>query len=159
MTKLQYDLIVVGGGHAGCEASSAAARMGLRTLLLTMDMTKLADMSATGDRGVAKGQIVRAGHFFWRQTGVCRLHVRQFRRLNRSKGRSGVESACAMRQIPFFGAMAAGVENTTNPIFGRTPRRALSTGGTQVCGLPVCGHVWGWSSLPAVILTSGTFRR
>ena len=56
MTKLQYDLIVVGGGHAGCEASSAAARMGLRTLLLTMDMTKLADMSCNpAIGGVAKG--------------------------------------------------------------------------------------------------------
>ena len=57
---LHYDIIVVGGGHAGCEAASAAARLGSRTLLVTMDMTKLADMScnpAVG--GVAKGQIVR----------------------------------------------------------------------------------------------------
>ena len=56
---LHYDIIVVGGGHAGCEAASAAARLGSRTLLVTMDMTKLADMScnpAVG--GVAKGQIV-----------------------------------------------------------------------------------------------------
>lgn len=57
---LHYDIIVVGGGHAGCEAASAAARLGSCTLLVTMDMTKLADMScnpAVG--GVAKGQIVR----------------------------------------------------------------------------------------------------
>mgnify|MGYP005894690511 CR=1 FL=1 len=57
---LHYDIIVVGGVHAGCEAASAAARLGSRTLLVTMDMTKLADMScnpAVG--GVAKGQIVR----------------------------------------------------------------------------------------------------
>ena len=57
---LDYDILVIGGGHAGCEAASAAARMGSRTLLLTMDMTKLANMScnpAVG--GVAKGQIVR----------------------------------------------------------------------------------------------------
>ena len=66
---LHYDIIVVGGGHAGCEAASAAARLGSRTLLVTMDMTKLADMScnpAVG--GVAKGQIVReidalGGHY------------------------------------------------------------------------------------------------
>ena len=57
---LDYDIIVIGGGHAGCEAASAAARLGSRTLLLTMDMDKMASMScnpAVG--GVAKGQIVR----------------------------------------------------------------------------------------------------
>ena len=58
--NLHYDIIVVGGGHAGCEAAAAAANLGSRTLLLTMDMTKFAAMScnpAVG--GVAKGQIVR----------------------------------------------------------------------------------------------------
>ena len=57
---LEYDIIVIGGGHAGCEAASASARLGSRTLLLTMDMSKMASMScnpAVG--GVAKGQIVR----------------------------------------------------------------------------------------------------
>ena len=57
---LDYDIIVIGGGHAGCEAASAAARLGSRTLLVTMDMEKMAAMScnpAVG--GVAKGQIVR----------------------------------------------------------------------------------------------------
>ena len=55
---LEYDIIVIGGGHAGCEAASASARLGSRTLLLTMDMSKMASMScnpAVG--GVAKGQI------------------------------------------------------------------------------------------------------
>ena len=55
-----YDIIVIGGGHAGCEAASAAARMGARTLLLTMDMTKFASMSCNpAIGGVAKGLIVR----------------------------------------------------------------------------------------------------
>ena len=67
---LHYDIIVVGGGHAGCEAASAAARLGSRTLLVTMDMTKLADMScnpAVG--GVAKGQIVRESRCLGGQMG------------------------------------------------------------------------------------------
>ena len=55
-----YDIIVVGGGHAGCEAAHIAARMGARTLLVTMDMTKLAQMSCNPAMGgIAKGQIVR----------------------------------------------------------------------------------------------------
>ena len=58
--RFEYDIIVIGGGHAGCEAAAAAANMGCQTLLITMDMTKFAQMScnpAVG--GVAKGQIVR----------------------------------------------------------------------------------------------------
>ena len=85
---LDYDIIVVGGGHAGCEAASAAARMGSRTLLLTMDMTKLANMScnpAVG--GVAKGQIVREIDALGGRMGIITdLSAIQFRMLNRSKG-------------------------------------------------------------------------
>ena len=85
---LHYDIIVVGGGHAGCEAASAAARLGSRTLLLTMDMAKFASMScnpAVG--GVAKGQIVREIDALGGQMGIVtdRTSI-QFRMLNRSKG-------------------------------------------------------------------------
>lgn len=86
--KFEYDIIVVGAGHAGCEAAAAAANMGCRTLLVTMDMTKFADMScnpAVG--GVAKGQIVREidamGGYMGLVTDKATL---QFRMLNRSKG-------------------------------------------------------------------------
>jgi len=85
---LDYDMIVIGGGHAGCEAASAAARLGSRTLLLTMDMTKLANMScnpAVG--GVAKGQIVREIDALGGMTGIVTDRTTiQFRMLNRSKG-------------------------------------------------------------------------
>ena len=85
---LEYDIIVIGGGHAGCEAASAAARLGSRTLLLTMDMEKLASMScnpAVG--GVAKGQIVREIDAIGGQMGrITDLTTVQFRMLNRSKG-------------------------------------------------------------------------
>ena len=85
---LQYDIVVIGAGHAGCEAASAAARLGSRTLLITIDMEKIASMScnpAVG--GVAKGQIVREidalGGMMGRITDRSAI---QFRMLNRSKG-------------------------------------------------------------------------
>ncbi|MDR0908008.1 MAG: FAD-dependent oxidoreductase, partial [Rikenellaceae bacterium] len=85
---LEYDIIVVGGGHAGCEAASAAARLGSRTLLITMDLSKLAAMScnpAVG--GVAKGQIVREIDALGGQMGIITdRSTIQFRMLNRSKG-------------------------------------------------------------------------
>ena len=84
----EYDIIVVGGGHAGCEAAAAAATMGCQTLLVTMDMTKFAQMScnpAVG--GVAKGQIVREIDALGGRMGIITdRSTIQFRMLNRSKG-------------------------------------------------------------------------
>ena len=86
--ELEYDSVGIGGGHAGCEAASAAARLGSRTLLLTMDMTKMASMSCNpAIGGVAKGQIVREIDALGGQTGrITDLTAVQFRMLNRSKG-------------------------------------------------------------------------
>ena len=86
--EFKYDIIVVGAGHAGCEASSAAARMGSKTLLITMDMNKIGQMScnpAVG--GIAKGQIVREIDAMGGQMGIVTdRSAIQFRMLNRSKG-------------------------------------------------------------------------
>ena len=86
--EFKYDIIVVGAGHAGCEAASAAARMGSKTLLITMDMNKIGQMScnpAVG--GIAKGQIVREIDAIGGQMGVVTdRSAIQFRMLNRSKG-------------------------------------------------------------------------
>ena len=86
--EFKYDIIVVGAGHAGCEAASAAARMGSKTLLITMDMNKIGQMScnpAVG--GIAKGQIVREIDAIGGQMGIVTdRSAIQFRMLNRSKG-------------------------------------------------------------------------
>src|SRR5574344_1814239 len=84
----KYDIIVIGAGHAGNEAACAAANMGSKTLLITMDMNKIAQMScnpAVG--GIAKGQIVREIDALGGQTGIVSDKTAiQFRMLNRSKG-------------------------------------------------------------------------
>jgi tRNA uridine 5-carboxymethylaminomethyl modification enzyme len=85
---LIYDVIVVGGGHAGCEAAAASARMGSKTLLITMDMTKFAQMSCNpAIGGIAKGQIVREIDALGGWTGIVADKTTiQFKMLNRSKG-------------------------------------------------------------------------
>ena len=86
--QISYDIIVIGGGHAGCEAAAAAANMGSRTLLISMDLTKLAQMSCNpAIGGIGKGQIVREidalGGYTAKVTDLTTIH---FRMLNQSKG-------------------------------------------------------------------------
>ena len=114
--KLSYDVVVIGAGHAGCEAATAAARLGSRTLLITIDMEKIASMScnpAVG--GVAKGQIVREidalGGMMGRVTDRSAI---QFRMLNRSKGAAMWSPRAQCDKHQFSREWRHIVENTKN---------------------------------------------
>ena len=113
---LDYDIIVIGAGHAGCEAAAAAARLGSRTLLLTMDMTKMAAMScnpAVG--GIAKGQIVREIDAVGGQMGrITDRSTVQFRMLNRSKGAAMWSPRAQCDKSRFSEEWRHTLENTAN---------------------------------------------
>ena len=114
--KFDYDIIVIGAGHAGCEAASAAARMGSQTLLITMDMNKIAQMScnpAVG--GIAKGQIVREIDALGGQMGVVTDRTAiQIRMLNRSKGAAMWSPRAQSDRVKFSGLWRSILENTPN---------------------------------------------
>lgn len=157
---LHYDIIVIGGGHAGCEAASAAARLGSRTLLLTMDMTKLAAMScnpAVG--GVAKGQIVREIDALGGMMGIVTDRTTiQFRMLNRSKGAAMWSPRAQCDKEAFSAEWRHTLENTTNLyIWQDTAAELLFTEGPQprICGVKTRMGVE--FSCEKVILTAGTF--
>ena len=160
---LDYDIIVIGGGHAGCEAASAAARLGSRTLLLTMDMEKMAAMScnpAVG--GVAKGQIVREidalGGQMGRITDLCSI---QFRMLNRSKGAAMWSPRAQCDKSRFSREWRHTLENTLNLHIWQDAATELLF--TEEAG-EERPHIRGVKSrmgvefsCRAVILTAGTF--
>ena len=111
-----YDVVVVGAGHAGCEAAAAAARLGAKTCLITMDMNKIAQMSCNpAIGGIAKGQIVREIDALGGQTGVvtdrCSL---QFRMLNLSKGPAVWSPRAQCDRAKFIWAWREILENTPN---------------------------------------------
>ena len=116
MHHMKYDIVVIGAGHAGCEAASAAARLGSRTLLITIDMDKIAAMScnpAVG--GVAKGQIVREIDALGGQMGrITDLSAIQFRMLNRSKGAAMWSPRAQCDKAEFSRLWHRTLENTRN---------------------------------------------
>ena len=114
--KLNYDIVVIGAGHAGCEAAAAAARLGSRTLLITIDLEKIASMScnpAVG--GVAKGQIVREIDALGGKMGrITDLSAIQFRMLNRSKGAAMWSPRAQCDKSLFSRLWRKTLENTKN---------------------------------------------
>ena len=159
--KLSYDVVVIGAGHAGCEAATAAARLGSRTLLITIDMEKIASMScnpAVG--GVAKGQIVREidalGGMMGRVTDRSAI---QFRMLNRSKGAAMWSPRAQCDKHKFSREWRHIVENTKNLylwqdsvvdiLFDTSSEKARVKGVKTRMGVEIeCGRV---------VLTAGTF--
>ena len=161
-----YDVIVVGGGHAGCEAAMAASRMGSSVLLISMDMNKFAQMSCNpAIGGIAKGQIVREIDALGGYTGIVTdASTLQFRMLNRSKGpamwspraqcdkvlfsyywRKILESACKLdlyqdtvTDFLFSGSKITGVRTTTGAIFNS--QTVILTAGTFLDGRMYIGR-------------------
>ena len=155
--KFSYDVIVIGAGHAGCEAACAAANLGSQTLLITMDMNKIAQMScnpAVG--GIAKGQIVREIDALGGQMGIVtdRASI-QFRMLNRSKGPAMWSPRAQADRIRFMEEWRKTVENTPNLYMWQDSVDHLLIEDGVVCGVRTSVGVE--FRAKAVVLTAGTF--
>lgn len=155
--RFEYDIIVIGGGHAGCEAAAAAANMGCQTLLITMDMTKFAQMScnpAVG--GVAKGQIVREIDAMGGYMGIVTDRTTlQFRMLNRSKGPAMWSPRAQCDKAKFSAEWRRMLENTPNLYLWQDAVVDLSVEEGKIRSVTTrMGVVF---EAKAVILTAGTF--
>ena len=135
--NFKYDVIVVGAGHAGCEAAAAAANMGSRTLLITMDMNKVAQMScnpAVG--GIAKGQIVREIDALGGYMGIVTDNTAiQFRMLNRSKGPAMWSPRAQSDRAKFIQEWRGILENLPNLYMWQDTVRELIVEDGRVCGV------------------------
>ena len=152
-----YDVIVVGAGHAGCEAAAAAAHLGSKTLLITMDMNKIAQMScnpAVG--GIAKGQIVREIDALGGYMGIVTDQTAiQFRMLNRSKGPAMWSPRAQSDRARFIDCWRGMLENMPNLSIWQDMVQELIIEHGQVCGVRTGMNVVFRAG--AVVLTNGTF--
>jgi len=152
-----YDIIVVGGGHAGCEAACAAAKMGARTLLITMDMTKLAQMSCNPAMGgIAKGQIIREIDALGGMSGIVTdKSTIQFRMLNRSKGPAMWSPRAQCDRQRFSVEWRKALESTKGLLIWQEQAKLLILKDQKVTGVETTFGTKFYSK--AVILTNGTF--
>lgn len=155
--RFDYDLIVIGAGHAGCEAAHAGARLGVRTLLMTIDMNKIAQMScnpAVG--GIAKGQIVREIDALGGMMGVVTDESAiQFRMLNRSKGPAMWSPRAQSDRMEFSRLWRNVLENTPNLDLWQDSADSLLIEDGRVAGVHTALGVE--FRAKCVVLTAGTF--
>ena len=154
---LKYDVLVIGGGHAGCEAACASARMGARTCLVTMDMNKIAQMScnpAVG--GIAKGQIVREIDALGGRMGIVTdLTSIQMRMLNRSKGPAMWSPRAQCDREKFIRTWREQLDQTDNLDIWQDQAEELLVENGEAVGVET---IWGITlRAKAVIITAGTF--
>ena len=153
----KYDVIVIGAGHAGCEAAAASANLGSKTCLITMDMNKIGQMScnpAVG--GIAKGQIVREIDALGGYMGLVTDRTAiQFRMLNRSKGPAMWSPRAQCDRGKFIWAWREILENIPNLHIWQDTVEELLVENGEVIGVTTC---WGVTfKAKCVILTAGTF--
>ncbi|WP_108821313.1 tRNA uridine-5-carboxymethylaminomethyl(34) synthesis enzyme MnmG [Dysgonomonas sp. Marseille-P4361] len=155
--NFKYDVIVVGAGHAGCEAAAAAANMGSKTLLITMDMNKIAQMScnpAVG--GIAKGQIVREIDALGGQMGIVTDKTAiQFRMLNRSKGPAMWSPRAQSDRAQFILKWREILDRTDNLFIWQDTVTSLAIENKTVTGVKTAMGVE--FTAKSVVLTNGTF--
>ncbi|WP_348671357.1 tRNA uridine-5-carboxymethylaminomethyl(34) synthesis enzyme MnmG [Duncaniella muris] len=155
--NFDYDVIVIGAGHAGCEAAHAAARLGVSTLLMTIDMNKIAQMScnpAVG--GIAKGQIVREIDALGGMMGIVTDESAiQFRMLNRSKGPAVWSPRSQSDRMEFSRLWRNILENTSNLSIWQDSANGLLIEDGRVTGVTTCLGVT--FKARCVVLTAGTF--
>ena len=153
----KYDIIVVGAGHAGCEAAAAAANLGSRTLLVTMDMNKIAQMSCNpAIGGIAKGQIVREIDALGGQMGIVSDKTAiQFRMLNRSKGPAMWSPRAQSDRAKFIQEWRSILENTPHLYVWQDTVTHLFFRNGEVTGVKTRMGVE--FSAKSVVLTNGTF--
>jgi tRNA uridine 5-carboxymethylaminomethyl modification enzyme len=153
----EYDVVVVGAGHAGCEAAAAAANLGSKVLLITMNLQTIAQMSCNPAMGgIAKGQIVREIDAMGGYSGIVSdRSMIQFRMLNRSKGPAMWSPRTQNDRMLFAATWREMLEQTPNVDFYQDMVNSLIVQGTRVCGVVTgLGH---HISAKAVVVTSGTF--
>jgi len=154
---LKYDVIVIGGGHAGCEAATASANMGAKTCLVTMDMNKIAQMSCNpAIGGIAKGQIVREIDALGGQMAlVTDATAIQFRMLNRSKGPAVWSPRAQCDRGKFIWKWRQMLDETPNLDIWQDQADELLVENGEAVGVKT---IWGCElRAKAVVITAGTF--